>query len=619
MIAGDAKSHTLVPSLSVVVAVGAAGLVLPLDPALKFTLIAAMGWAIAAVGLDLLVGYTGQLSFGQAAFVGVGAYAVTSLRIELDLGLVAAIVAALLITGLFAALLARVMVRLALFGFAITTLFFGYVAVTLLTSDTLASLLGGASGLQVPAFPFGGSPFTGSPGLFAFAAVALALVVVLTCHLVDSQTGRALRLIKSNDVVAAACGVRVKRMKAFAFTYCCVLGAFGGVIYSAAVGYLSPDSFALHQSVYIFAMVIVGGAGTVGGPVLGALIITVLPGYLLRDGEISAVLFAAAILVFLIALPGGLYGLGARLLAPLGALLPRRRKAEPDTDRAPAPHAPARAERRPPPGHRADAPALEVQGLEMRFGDFVALSEVDLTVRPATVHAVVGPNGAGKTTLLNAISGLYTPTQGEVRLFGSPIRGLDPIAVRDHGVIRTFQTPTVVPDLDVVDNVKLGLDADHPSALWRHLLGPVATARRERMLDEQAHWALDAVGIAAERRRSQVGGLDLSEQKRVELARGLAGQGVMLLLDEPTAGLSVGEMERLGDLLTDVRERFDLSVLVISHHIGFITRIADDLTVLDQGRVAGHGEPAEVLARPAIAETFAGITAVEAPVAPGTH
>ena len=268
MIAPNARSRTLAPSLSIVIAVGAAGLVLPLDPALKFTLVAAMGWAIAAVGLDLLVGYTGQLSFGQAAFVAVGAYAVTSLRIQFDLGLVLAVVGALLVVGLFAALLARVMVGLALFGFAITTLFFGYVVVTLLTSDTLAAVTGGASGLEVPAFPFGGSPFTGSPGLYAFAAVSLAVVVIVTCHLVDSQTGRALRLIKSNEVVAATCGIRVSRVKIFAFTYCCVLGAFGGVIYSAAVGYLSPDSFGIHQSVYVFAMVVVGGAGTVGGPVL---------------------------------------------------------------------------------------------------------------------------------------------------------------------------------------------------------------------------------------------------------------------------------------------------------------------------------------------------------------
>ena len=264
-----------------------------------------------------------------------------------------------------------------------------------------------------------------------------------------------------------------------------------------------------------------------------------LPGYLLRDGATSAILFAAAILIFLIALPEGLFGLGARVLAPVAARLPRF-----GTGRTAAAPVAARAvDRRAPVDPAPGAAVLEVEDLEVRFGDFVALSEVNLTVRAATVHAVVGPNGAGKTTLLNTVSGLYVPSRGETRLFGRPTTGLDAVGIRDRGVIRTFQTPTIVPDLDVVDNVKLGLDADHNGSTVIDMLGRVATAKRERMLDEYAYWALDAVGIPGHRRHVQAGGLDLSEQKRVELARGLVGSGTILLLDEPTAGLSVGEME----------------------------------------------------------------------------
>ena len=633
MIIGDAKSRTKVPSLCIVAAVGATGLVLPLDDSLKYTMIAAMGWAVAAVGLDLLVGYNGQASFGQAAFVAVGAYLVTMLRIQFDMNLLLAIVLGVGATGLLSALLGSIMVRLKIFGIAVTTLFFGYVVFTVLMGDALAPLFGGANGLPVPPFPFDGA----DTAMYLVAALVLALAVLVTCNLVDSQTGRAMRMIKSNEAVAAASGIRVRRVKVIAFVYCCVLAAIGGVVYSAVTGYLGPESFAMTQSVSLFAMIVVGGAGTVGGPVLGAVLITVLPGYFLRDGHSSAVLFAAALLIFLILLPEGLFGLAQRFGA---VLLNRVRRAKaaapvaandakPEGDADGGPEQDADAERTAagrtavPAGPALITPdwsidendegaSLEIRDLEVRFDDFVALSGVNITVAPHTVHAVVGPNGAGKTTLLNTVSGLYRPSQGMVLLAGERIDVLAPHQIRQRGVVRTFQTPTVVPDLDVIDNVKLGLDSDDHGSVFADLLGGVATGRRERIREGRARWALDAVGIPADRWRRQVKGLDLSEQKRVELARGLVSRSRLLLLDEPTAGLSVKEMDALAELLKDLHARFRLTVVVISHHIGFVLDIADELTVLDYGRVVGHGEPAEVLARPEIAATFTGTAAKEA-------
>ncbi len=635
MIIGDAKSRTKVPSLLIVLAVGVIGLVLPLDDSLKYTLIAAMGWAVAAVGLDLLVGYSGQASFGQAAFVAVGAYLVTALRIQFEMNLLLAVVLGVGATAALSLVLGSIMVRLKIFGMAVTTLFFGYVVFTVLMGDSLAGYFGGANGLPVPPFPFDGA----DTGMYIAAALVLAVAVLVTCNLADSQTGRALRMIKSNEAVAAASGIRVRRVKVFAFVYCCVLAAIGGVVYSAVTGYLGPESFAMPQSVSLFAMLVVGGAGTVGGPVLGAVLITVLPGYFLRDGHTSAVLFAAALLIFLVLLPEGLFGLAQRFGATvLRRVRPRPTSSsgvvstaapEPDgdgdrtakataaTDQAatdPAAKDPAAADHAlaAPPGWSGDddqdGTPLEIRDLEVRFDDFVALSGVNITVAPNTVHAVVGPNGAGKTTLLNTVSGLYRPSQGTVLLAGERIDVLAPHEIRRRGVVRTFQTPTVVPDLDVIDNVKLGLDSDDHGSVFTDLLGGVATGRRERIREGRARWALDAVGIPADRWRRQVKGLDLSEQKRVELARGLVSRSRLLLLDEPTAGLSVKEMDALAELLKDLHARFRLTVVVISHHIGFVLDIADELTVLDYGRVAGHGEPAEVLARPEIAATFTGVT-----------
>jgi branched-chain amino acid transport system permease protein len=602
MIVGDAKSRTTGFSLGIVVVLAAIGAFVPLDSSLRFTLIAAMGWAIAAIGLDLLVGYTGQVSFGQAAFAGVGAYLAAGFRVHLSLQWWFAALLAIAATGLLAALLGTVMVRLPAFGFAIVSLFFGLVVVTVLNGDELAGWTGGAAGLAVPAYPL--TEPGHEVGFFLAVAVLLALAVLATCTLAGSQTGRALRMIKSNEVVAAANGVKVRRLKVFAFAYCCTLGAVGGIVYSAAVGFLSPDNFAVNQSVILFAMLVVGGAGTVGGPILGALLITVLPTYYLRGGAESAIAFAAVLLVFLILLPDGIAGLG---LDGWRALRRRLRPSRPAGDLPVERPAPIEGEPLP-----AGVPALEVSGLAVRFGDFQALDGVDVTVRPGSVHAIVGPNGAGKTTLLNTVSGVYAPAAGDIRLYGRSIVGLRPAQIRAAGVMRTFQNPTVVPDLSVLDNVKLGLDTDRRHSVLRDLGGWLATRAAERGLAGAARWALRAVGVGADSEDRYVKGLDLSGQKRVELARGLVGQGRMLLLDEPTAGLSVAEMDSLADTLRQVHREHELTIVVISHHIGFVLAIADELTVLDYGRVLAHGGPAEVLARPIVASTFTGLEAEEA-------
>jgi branched-chain amino acid transport system permease protein len=602
VIVGDAKSRTLIPSLALVAVLAAVGAFVPLDSSLRFALIAAMGWAVAAIGLDLLVGYTGQVSFGQAAFAGVGAYLSAGFRVHLHLQWLPAALLALVATAVLAALLGSVMVRLPAFGFAIVSLFSGYVVITVLNGNTLAGWTGGAAGLAVPPYPL--TAPGQEIGFFLAVAGILAVAVLLTCQLADSQTGRALRMIKSNEVVAAANGVRVRTLKVFAFAYCCALAAVGGIIYSAVVGFLGPDNFNVNQSVLLFAMLVVGGAGTVGGPILGALLITVLPTYYLRSGAQSAIAFAAILLVFLILLPDGISGLAIDGWRFVRRRIRRRGRTVADVvgpvERPVVEETPGTGE-----------VALEVEDLVVRFGDFTALDGVDVTVRRGSVHAIVGPNGAGKTTLLNTISGVYTPASGDIRLDGRSTLGLRPYDIRNRGVMRTFQNPTVVPDLSVLDNVKLGLDTDRRHSVLLDIAGRLATGKSENALAAAARWALRAVGVAPDADGRYVKGLDLSGQKRVELARGLVGQGRILLLDEPTAGLSVGEMDSLAETLRQVHHDYRLTIVVISHHIGFVLAIADELTVLDYGKVLAHGEPAEVLARPDVARTFTGIEAEE--------
>lgn len=619
MIAGDAKSNTLKPSLVIAGALTVGGLVLPLDNSLQYTLVASIAWAVAAVGLDLLVGYAGQVSFGQAAFVALGAYAVTALRVNLHFPLLLAVVVGIGLVAGVAIVLGSIVLRLRIFGLAVSTLFFGYVVVTVLTGDGLSKVFGGSNGMLAPTFDGIG---TNPKALMLLSGIVLILVVIITSNITQSPTGRALRMVKKDEHVASAIGIRVNRVKLFAFVYCCVLAAIAGVLYSGVVGYLSPEGFGIDQSINIFAMMVVGGAGTIGGPILGAILITVVPGYFLRDGHTSAIIFAAILLVFLILLPEGLYGLGQRAYAMIRRIfhIPPvirfgRKKVviagdpNAEAELEAAEHRPVADARVPGADGAPDGPTLSIDAITVKFGDFVALEDVSIAVRRGSVHAIVGPNGAGKTTLLNAISGLYVPVSGDIRFFDESIMGVAPHLIRKRGVIRTFQTPAIVPDLSVLENVKLGLDGDEKRSVWVDLLGLLLRRKREGALEAEAHWALDAVGIPRMRRDLMVKGLDLSEQKRVELARGLVGHARVLLLDEPTAGLSVAEMDALAVVLKDVHQKFGLTIMLISHHIGFILQIADDLTVLDYGRVIGNGEPKEVLDRPIIAQTFMGLEA----------
>jgi branched-chain amino acid transport system permease protein len=572
---------------------------------LMFTLVIAMAWAIAAVGLDLLVGYSGQLSFGQAGFLGLGAYAITIVRGP-DLGLttVLALLVSLVLVGVIAYALGWSVTRLSAFGFAVSTFFFAFIVQTLVNGRTLSDHTGGPSGLAVPPVSLGSISLTEGKGLYVLACLLLALVVLLTGNLANSRTGHALRMIKANESVAAVCGVNVRRLKVLAFLYCCLTAVLGGLVYSLAIGYLSPDSFGSTQSVYLFAMLVVGGMGSIAGPILGALLLTVVPQQYLGGGSDVTLAFTAVTLLFLILFPQGLYGLFASLTghATVGGLLARLRgPAQPVVPPA------SSALRR----HHDDGPQtlLAVQDLTVAFGSFVALSEVSMQVGRGEFHAVIGPNGAGKTTLLNALSGLVPPVSGRVELAGKDVTGAAPRHLRDAGVSRTFQTPSLVPDLSVLDNVTLGMQPQHRMKLLRDLAGPLTRRRSEADLTLRAHQALDAVGLDPARRGVDARELTLSEQKHVEIARAVASDARLVLLDEPTAGLSHAEIEAVADTLVRLKD-LGTTLVLIAHHIEFVSKIADSVTVMDHGRVIGSGSPATVLEDQQVRDAFLGLAVV---------
>jgi branched-chain amino acid transport system permease protein len=597
MFAARAHSHTLPFALVILAALALLGL-LPIDQGMRYVVVLAMSWGIAAVGLDLFSGYLGQANFGQFAFVGIGAYSITALRSEAHVNVVLALLVTLALVAVLAAIVGSAMVQLQHFGAALTTFFFAFVLFNVLGGNTLDPITHSENGLAVPALSWGPLDLSATgPWLYWLAWAMLLATVVLTSNYANSRAGHALRLLKRSEPVAGTLGVRARLTKLGAFVFSAVVAAAAGLPLSLAIGYLAPETFHFGNSITLFAMLVVGGIGSLAGALIGALLFTALPQLMQGAGAAEALLFAAIFLVFVIALPYGIFGLLDRVWQRAAKRLrPRGGGGRPRPEGG--------VERRRP---HDEGDALVAEDVSVVFGGVRALDRVSFRVRSGTIHALVGPNGAGKTTFLNCASGLLAATGGRVVVAGHDVGRGRAHEIRAWGVSRTFQNPSLVPDLSVLDNVMLGLYGSHRWSLARDLAGDWASRGRRRVVGGLAAAALEQVGLPEERWDVVASDLSLGEQKVVDIARAIAGGSRLLLLDEPTSGLGDQEIGRVADLLKRLRAEHRLSILVVAHNVGFVQDTSDTVTVLDFGRVIAEGEPDRVIADPEVMTAYLGV------------
>lgn len=538
-------------------------------------------------GLDLVVGYAGQLAVGYVGLLAVGAYTASILTNNLQWSPFAAAAAAMPAGALFGFIIGLPSLRLKHFYFAMTTLGFELI----ITHVALAwgSLTGGGTGLPGPYFQ---GWFSGQKGLYYIVLASAVVATYLVWNLARSDFGRALIAIRDAEVAAEALGIPATRVKLEVFVFSGALAGWAGALFAAAQSYITPDAFTLDLSILFFIAVLIGGRGRILGPLIGTIVLGLLPEVAAPLVRWSTFVYACLLLVVVLIAPGGISEIIERL---------RLRDASPHDIE---PLALGQLDGLLGDSSQKPAQTLSLQRVRRRFGGLMAVDGVTLEVAAGSVHGLIGPNGSGKTTTLNIISGYYPPDEGEVAVGAADITRAG-VARRAHfGLGRTFQTPRIVDEMSVVENVMLGFYLNRRVGFARTMFGSLAKRREEGAERGRALKALSAVGLGAiaDRRADQ---LQHGEQRFLEIARCLAMNPAFILLDEPAAGLSHDEIEKLKRLILAIRER-GVGILLIEHHMDLVFEVADAVTVLDLGRVVAQDAPQAIRTNREVAHAFLG-------------
>jgi branched-chain amino acid transport system permease protein len=573
----------------------AAALALPLTGNDYWALIAtraAIYWVLVS-GLNLIVGFAGQLAIGYVALLALGAYTSSVLAAGNVLPPVPALLA-LAASGVVGAVFGVVVglpaLRLRTFYFAMTTLGFA----TIVTQIALAwqDVTGGGIGIAGPQLP---EPLNTPWGFYYFCLATAALCTWITGNIATSRFGRALVAVRDAEVAAEASGISKPRLLVCVFILAGALAAIAGGLFASLQSYITPDAFTFDLSLLFFIAVLIGGRGSILGPLLGTIVLTVLPEIAAPLAAWSTFLYAALLLVIVLAMPGGIAALldvrSRRKLPDKRAILP-----QPEALEALIGH--------PRVSHDRVPGVLSLRGIVLSFGGVRAIDGLDLDVHPGQVHGLIGPNGSGKTTTLNVISGFYLPETGTLTLGEAPLPAGAPESRVRRGIARTYQTPRLIGEASVLQNVMVGATVDGRASFLEALLSLPRHRRDEATMAKRARLALAAVGLQA-LADVRADRLQHSELRFMEIARALMAHPGFLLLDEPAAGLSTEEIKRLGALVRAI-SRQGTGVLLVEHHADLIFDICDQITVLNLGRILAAGTPAEIRVHREVVSAYLG-------------
>ena len=547
--------------------------------------------ALVCLGLVLLTGMAGLTSFGQAAFVGLGAYTSALLVTKLGWSPWASLPVSLLMAGVTAYVLGWLTIRLSSHYLVLGTMAWGISIYHLFAN---LPRLGGHNGIGgVPSITIPGLQLDNQQTFYLLIWGAVIAAFVATRNLLNSREGRAIRSLR-DSLLSQSFGIDVTRLRVIVFVLAALLAGLSGWLNAHYLAVVNPGPFGINVSVDYLFMAVVGGVSSLAGALVGPVLVETLrtvvrdtvPGLTGVGGSFEIIIFGLVVIMLLQGSGGGVMSVLSRWLPKPGV-----------------PQAPDRAERLP----RRQQPTsneqvLEVRGLTRRFGGLVAVSNIDFELQSGELLGVIGPNGAGKSTLFNLLTGAIAPSDGSVSFRGARITGASPRTIAALGVARTFQHVRLRADMTVLENVALG-------AYGRGKAGILQAALRLDRHEEarclfEAQIQLDRVGLG-KLANHKAGALALGQQRILEIARALASDPVLLLLDEPAAGLRYQEKQALGELLKQLRTE-GMSMLLVEHDMDFVMSLVDRLVVMQYGQRIAMGSAEAVQSDPRVIEAYLG-------------
>ena len=534
-------------------------------------------YAIAVFGLSVVLGLCGQINLAQAAFFALGAYTVALGTVDYHLPFWLCLVGGMVLALAAGAALGLSTLRLGGHYLAMVTISFQQILTVVLINAT--GFTHGPDGVSSIPRPTG---FTSGQAFLALVVAILAISGYLVWRLVDTRLGRAMRAVRDNELAAGANGIDIFRTKLIAFALAALLAGLGGGLFAGGFSYISPDQFAFADSIVLLTMALLGGASSPIGAAIGTGFLILIPEWLRFLKSVPGLYLAVyglAVILIVIFMPDGIWGYLSKLFQAR-----ERGRPEPTEPLALRPV-------------DSGAPmALEVRGLCKNFGGLMAVDGVDLQVRRGGVHALIGPNGSGKTTMLNVVTGLTRASDGTIFVDGVDVTGLPAHKRTVAGLARTFQNIRLFRSMTALENVVVGAERD----------GNVLIEGGRNALWRRAQTALDFVGLG-HRVDERIPSFSYGHQRLIEIARALAANPTVLLLDEPAAGLNLSEKKALHDLLGRIAAQ-GLTILLIDHDMTLVAGAARHVTVLNFGRRIADGETAEVLRQPDVAAAYLGVS-----------
>jgi ABC-type branched-subunit amino acid transport system ATPase component/ABC-type branched-subunit amino acid transport system permease subunit len=545
-------------------------------------------------GYNLSAGITGLVSFGHGALYALGAYTTVLLVTRAGLPWILSAVGGVIAAMIGGVILAATGYRVKAFYLGLSTLACGWIVYKVLWN--WVDLTGGQPGISVPVPSVAGFQPQESELIYVIAGFVLFSLVVCR-NIAYSRTGRALKAISDNEVVAYAVGVNVPKYKAMIFTASAFFAGLAGILYASFMLFIDPSMSSLHFSISIVIILMVGGWATLFGPITGGIIYIFLPAYLGFLEEYWALVWAVVLVIILLLTP---YGIGG-IISALAAKLPFPRLRIGDAQRGMIYE---RTLSGPIYLSRKNPGMLEVKRLCKSFGGLQAVNNVDLIVEPGRIHALIGPNGSGKTTLVNLITGFYPPDSGEIIFGDKRIDGLPPHSIVDLGIVRTFQGALICDSMTTLDNVWSAHHCRTHAGIFACALATPSERREKRQYRQLAYNLLEYVGLGDEA-FEPAEKLGDSQRRSLQIARALASEPKMLLLDEPIASLSREEAIAVTEKLCELRDQ-GLPIVLIEHHLEAVMAISDIITVLNFGNKIAEGKPEEIRANEDVVTAYLG-------------